>query len=203
MIRFAKTIVASAVLLLATGAQAAALFSATGGLVTDHDPGNPVNLGNIFTVTANSKVTSLGFYTPTNLVGGGETVALYDMGGNLLASTFVAVPVNTPGQYFYQAIAPVHLTAGQQYVVVNQVGQNAWAYGAVTATGATFDYDAYAYGAALTFPTSTAGASGAAYFGPNLTLQGVPEPASWALMIGGFGIVGAATRRRRASAAIA
>ena len=29
----------------------------------------------------------------------------------------------------------------------------------------------------------------------------VPEPASWALMIGGFGLVGASLRRRRAVAA--
>ncbi|MBS0360963.1 MAG: PEPxxWA-CTERM sorting domain-containing protein [Proteobacteria bacterium] len=32
---------------------------------------------------------------------------------------------------------------------------------------------------------------------------GVPEPASWALMIGGFGLAGAALRRRRAAAAVA
>jgi hypothetical protein len=29
---------------------------------------------------------------------------------------------------------------------------------------------------------------------------GVPEPASWALMIGGFGLAGASLRRRRAIA---
>jgi hypothetical protein len=32
---------------------------------------------------------------------------------------------------------------------------------------------------------------------------GVPEPASWALMIGGFGLAGVALRRRRAAAATA
>jgi hypothetical protein len=34
----------------------------------------------------------------------------------------------------------------------------------------------------------------------NLTVTSVPEPASWALMIGGFGMAGAALRRRRAVA---
>ncbi len=32
-------------------------------------------------------------------------------------------------------------------------------------------------------------------------VQGVPEPASWTMMIAGFGAVGAAARRRRAMAA--
>ena len=32
---------------------------------------------------------------------------------------------------------------------------------------------------------------------------GVPEPATWALMLGGFGLAGAALRRRRATAAMA
>jgi hypothetical protein len=35
----------------------------------------------------------------------------------------------------------------------------------------------------------------------NATVASVPEPASWAMMIGGFGLVGAAARRRRAAAA--
>ncbi len=33
--------------------------------------------------------------------------------------------------------------------------------------------------------------------GESLTAAGIPEPASWALMIGGFGLVGGALRRRR------
>ena len=35
----------------------------------------------------------------------------------------------------------------------------------------------------------------------SITVAGVPEPATWALMIGGFGLAGAALRRRRAAAA--
>lgn len=176
------------------------VFAPSGGLVVDHDPGSPVNLGNVFTTSAAGRVTSLGFYTPTNLVGGGETVGLFDSTGTLLASTFVAVSVNTPGQYFFQSIAPVLLTAGQQYTVVNFVGQNGWAYGSVTSTGVNFDYNSYAYGTALAFTTSTGG-SGPAYLGPNLTIGAVPEPATWAMMLTGFGLIGMAKRRRQKAAA--
>ena len=37
----------------------------------------------------------------------------------------------------------------------------------------------------------------------NSISSGAPEPASWALMLGGFGLAGAALRRRRAKAALA
>jgi hypothetical protein len=38
---------------------------------------------------------------------------------------------------------------------------------------------------------------------PNGAIAGVPEPATWALMIGGFGLAGASLRRRRAAATVA
>ena len=37
----------------------------------------------------------------------------------------------------------------------------------------------------------------------SITLANVPEPASWALMIGGFGLAGAVARRRRSGVAVA
>lgn len=41
------------------------------------------------------------------------------------------------------------------------------------------------------------GSSGDAFEFDNLAIAAVPEPATWAMMIGGFGLVGAASRRRR------
>jgi hypothetical protein len=42
-----------------------------------------------------------------------------------------------------------------------------------------------------------AAAQGSVVAGPDPIIAGVPEPASWALMIAGFGLVGATARRRR------
>jgi hypothetical protein len=42
--------------------------------------------------------------------------------------------------------------------------------------------------------TGTSGANGA--FSGTISLAAVPEPATWALMLGGFGLVGTAIRRR-------
>lgn len=204
MVGFFRALIVAGGLAVTLAAPAAAaetvVFAAAGGLVTDHDPGNPVNLGNVFTPTANARVTSLGFYTPTNLVGGGETVGLFNSAGTLLTSTFVAATASTPGQYVFQSIAPVMLVGGQQYTVVNFVGQNAWAFGPVTATGAAFNYNSYTYGPSLAFTVNTGG-SGPAYLGPNLILSAVPEPASWALLIAGFGSIGLAMRTRRQAVA--
>jgi hypothetical protein len=39
-------------------------------------------------------------------------------------------------------------------------------------------------------------------YNPNVIGPGVPEPASWALMFGGFGLVGAAMRRRQRTVSV-
>lgn len=50
---------------------------------------------------------------------------------------------------------------------------------------------------------STATTSGSAIGRGTVLVNGVPEPATWAMMIGGFGLLGAALRRRRAIIAAA
>lgn len=59
-------------------------------------------------------------------------------------------------------------------------------------------------GAINTLVVSGMAGSAASYSGTvNYALQAVPEPATWAMMIAGFGIVGSAMRRRRATVAFA
>ena len=52
-------------------------------------------------------------------------------------------------------------------------------------------------------PEDFSGTAGDAYF-RNISLSSgaVPEPAAWALMLGGFGMMGAAVRRRRSQASV-
>jgi hypothetical protein len=77
----------------------------------------------------------------------------------------------------------------------------------VSATGyATLNY----YGTGGTVNPGFLGVSSVTFYGSgsqeldNITVNGgVPEPASWAMMLGGFGLVGGAMRRRRAAVTFA
>jgi choice-of-anchor C domain-containing protein len=60
----------------------------------------------------------------------------------------------------------------------------------------TLDFVANAPTTLLSFRSTTAGPSGIAL--DNVSANVVPEPASWAMMIAGFGLVGAMMRRRPA-----
>ena len=57
----------------------------------------------------------------------------------------------------------------------------------------------YAGGATLADPTAT-GVGTPGYYGPDFLAAGVPEPATWALMLVGLGLGGASLRTRRGNA---
>ena len=63
----------------------------------------------------------------------------------------------------------------------------------------SYNFTAGGTSTTLSFAAGDAGPYGAAL--DNVSVLGVPEPAQWALMIGGFGLIGAASRRRRLAAA--
>lgn len=77
--------------------------------------------------------------------------------------------------------------------------------GTVTASGGTaanpnwqtFSVDFVANGATTLTFADTSGVSNQGIFLDAVSVTAVPEPAAWALMIGGFGLVGGAMRRRR------
>jgi hypothetical protein len=96
-------------------------FTAPGGLTTTST--SPANLGVLFTANANFSVVALGIYYDPPLLSP-ETVGLYDQSGNLLASTTIQLSDTAIAGYLFASIAPVALTAGNQYTVAAFVGGN-------------------------------------------------------------------------------
>jgi len=179
--------------------------------------------------TANSAVTvsGLGYYAdPVTGNVDGNPVALYQCAdvaclttGTLLASAVVTNVYAISGHFRYVTIAPITLVAGMSYEVagVSNSDNYTWAdpgFGtdpAITILSTSGQFSRWQSIGTPDFLTGSpfldrGGDDG--YWGPNVFLGvpvftgGVPEPASWALMLVGFGAVGAAMRNRRGRTAI-
>jgi len=181
-------------------------FTPSGTVVSAGAPDDAVNLGLVFTANTSISVDALGFYDPPLVEF--ETVGLYNSSGVLLASTTVSSLDPTVDGYFFASITPVALTAGDQYTVDAEVGNNNWFYGSTApnqAADVTYNYHDYAYGGSggcctpatgLAFPTLTASAAGGSsgtYYGPNFEFTAastVPEPGTLALLVTALALVG-------------
>ena len=164
----------------------------------------PVNLGMVFTANSNITVDALGYFDIFDSYGiivAPATVAIYDSSGNLLSSTVVSPGSPVVDGYFYQAITPINLTAGNQYTVDEFSSDGNWAYsfGAPLTTDPdiTYNYFDYVSSGSLEFPTNTAGLG--PYFGPDFFFtqtSTVPEPSTLFLFFTGLlGVAGAARKR--------
>jgi hypothetical protein len=136
----------------------------------------PFTLG--FQFTANSAITvnALGIFDSSqDGLAVSHDVGLWDMGGNLLASTTVASGTADPltNQFRYHSITPVTLVAGQTYNIgglfLDGSDPNTFpgdAQNFVTDPSITFVQNAYVSGGTLGDPTNSVGTD-PAYFGPN------------------------------------
>lgn len=161
------------------------------------------------------ELTSLGYWDA-----GGDGLAeshevgIWNADGSVLLAS-ATIPGGVAGfldnGFRFVAIAPVLLAAGQSYLAGGFIGGAGDAI--IRFTDATTD-PAISLGstrfspvddpAVLTPPTGTQGDGfDDGYFGPNFngTTAAVPEPMTWALMIGGFAMVGGMARRRRGALA--
>jgi hypothetical protein len=198
--------VAAAAAFTATAAHAADAFTLTkpGLLFT----GSGQTLGFEFSVTGDETLTALGVFDQgkDGLVSD-TPIGLWDSEGNLLVSTIVAKGPDggeLDGLFRFNAVDPFQLTAGTDYVVGAMVTTDTYGFlNFGTGSKGTVDprvhivEDRSAGFGKLLFPNQSV-ADGAADFGANFRFaDAVPEPASWALMISGFCLVGAQLRARR------
>ena len=169
-----------------------------------------LTVGFRFTMTSNRYLTALGAFDEA---GDGlffdVPVGIWDSEGTLLASTVVGRNDARPLEdgFRYNDITRLALMAGESYVVgAFYPGDFATGFGGFLGGSATVDKhltinEQREIGTGK-FELPTIVDDAGAFLGPNLKLaNGVPEPAAWALMIAGFGLVGAQLRSRRGIAA--
>ena len=173
-------------------------------------------IGWSFTANANLSVTKFGWFVTAPSLNGDHQVAMWDAAGNLLAQTTILGPGPAQGdgfRYVAAAFAPFQLDAGDTYFIggrdLNTDGDSYLAGlsfivtdPAITFVGAARSDNASGFA----FPDLvTLGSNGR--IGPNFLFDvlpddpagpgpGVPEPATWTMMILGLGAAGAMLRRR-------
>jgi hypothetical protein len=169
-------------------------------------------------------LTGLGYYAdPTNGQVDANPVALYQCdsaacaSGTLVSSATVTNTYPLTGHFRYVTVSPVTLAAGNTYEVAGvSFGDNY-----------TWDDDGFTTNPAITYALNSdrwnlTSANGTpdflgtdftkgdvidGYWGPNVFFGApvftgsVPEPATWAMMILGFGAIGLGIRSRRKQAA--
>lgn len=189
---------------LVPAAVAAPAFTVSGTPTTLNNP--PFTLGYAFSLSQGFSLTGLGMFDAGNDgLFNSYDIGLFDSGGAVVASTTLGSGASGTliDGYRYASFAPLALSAGDYRIgayFTNANGEDALFFTGAgnsvsSIAGVSFAGGRFASGGALADPTGAGGDGG--YFGPNLLLSGaVPEPATWAMMIVGFGMVGGVMRQR-------
>ncbi|MBB5985610.1 PEPxxWA-CTERM sorting domain-containing protein [Sphingobium lignivorans] len=168
---------------------------------------------NSFTVLETVTVSGLGYYAdPFNGQVEDNQVALYSCDtagclstGTLLASAVVTNAYPIVGHFRYVTIPELTLLPGEYLISGVSLGNNyTWNnIGFYTDSSIQYNDNRWLEGSTPDFLNFVQNDTTDGYWGPNLFLGKpdftgvVPEPATWAMMIGGFALAGATMRRRK------
>lgn len=202
-------LIAAAALAIAAPTVAAtnAVTSFSGGTRFDFFASNET-VGWVFDTSAQINVTALAWNA--SIAGNSSrSVGIWNTAGALLASVIVPAGAPNDGIWRFAAITPLTLTAGNRYFIGGQdTDADSDSYvtsvsNLVLAPQLTFIGSAVSpAGSGFAFPSSINNTTTGGRFGPSFQFNAaVPEPASWALMIVGFGLVGVSMRRRKSAVA--
>lgn len=201
-----SVLAAVAALSIVTGAASSALALMPAVEYTSADDATdsrPFSIGYVFDLTSAVTVDALGYWNDG--LANNHQVGIWDVVGNLLVSTTVAGDDTLVGHFRWDSVAPVTLAAGR-YTIAGEFLGNGNPF-PVSATGIT-NIAQYSYVGSVQSqggfqpPTDSFGANygGNGIFVANFSVVptgAIPEPATWGLMIVGFGGIGAILRRRR------
>jgi hypothetical protein len=197
-------LVAGAASAPATAAVVSPAFTYTsGGVLSDS---RAFTLGFSFSLSGAATVNGLG-YNSLNLTQT-QTVGLWNTAGVLLASAVVNPTDQLVSNFRWADIGALNLTAGT-YILAGTFTGGVFPsslQGVTTAPGYSYISSYQQEGSGLLFPSDSGNGYGNQGIGlVNLSLgtAAVPEPATWAMMIGGFGAVGGAMRYRRRKVSVA
>jgi hypothetical protein len=208
MKHFKFSALAAAACLAATAATpasaATAVVSFTGGSVftgfsSDETVGFKFNTANAISVT------QLGWLSTTANVASSHQIGIWNMSGTLLGSATVTPGAVDGTGFRYVGVSPIALAAGDYLIGGRDTTSDGDNYRSsvsslVMGSGITFLGSAVsANGSGFANPNIINSITTGGRFGPNFTytLAAVPEPATWAMMIIGFGMAGTAMRTRR------
>ena len=191
---------AGAALVASTPAMAAQVFFAD----FENVPGAPGAGGYTIVTTADGFTGSNGIELQNNVAGspapnGGNVFVELDTSGNTDMSRAIGA-----GSYVLSFLySPRPGVGADSNGLSVQVGGSE-IFAAALAGGSNTAFQTYTVNFTAAAPTTlsfvgTGTSDGVGAYVDNISLTSVPEPATWALMIAGFGLVGGAMRRRAAA----
>jgi len=173
--------------------------------------GSFANFGWTFTTSQDRAVTALGLFDwGANGLADAHEVGIWDAGGSLVVSAIVqnqplVTSTSAFGDWRFAQVGSTFLAAGSYTIGAYYptqldafVGSNATDKVVVSpASWLTFGQAMVTTGGSEFFKrpdVATSETFTPAFFGPNFLSSAVPEPATWAIMLIGFGAVGGALR---------